>query len=467
MTQNQSPTPENGKIDPHDIAAEEATLGSLLIDGDAMVDAIKLQPSDFYHEPHQWIFKACRELWNRKETINRITIAQELDRNGKLEASGGVAYFFHLISIVPTPLDIADYVGIVARLSVSRKAIELGERITKIGFSADPSQEETLTKISNLVSDFRKNNAKYGNIFSTRESLDLLLEVYWERQKKIAGMRWGYWELDDVTAGIHPGELVVVGARPSIGKSQFMFDAATHLDLQGKRVLFVSAEMSMEHIMERKLSQILQKDIGRLRKGDINEADEKAVLSAAGEMSEYSNICYYAGSVSSNQIYAEAARLKDLVGIDVIFIDYLQKLNDCYGERENQNVRVGRAMKTLKDITTDLHVPVIVASQLSRDIEHRAEDDRMPNLSDLRDSGSIEQDADIVLLLYRYMGNNPEDNGGTTDPKVLWVKQAKHRQIGAKPAVPLLWDSKKFKYVNFHQYDATLQTGFDIGDENG
>jgi len=465
MQQNQPLTPENGKIPPHDISAEQATLGSLLMDSNAMVEAIKLLPADFYHEPHRYIFKACRDLWDRKEAINEITVSQELERLEKLEICGGVAYILHLISVVPTPLDIADYAGIVRRLSISRKAIELGHQITKIGFEAFPDPEETLTKVSSFVSDFRKTNAKYGNIFSTRESLDLLLDVYWERQKRLAGMRWGYWELDEVTAGIHPGELIVVGARPSIGKSQFMFDVATNLDLQGKRVLFVSAEMSMEHIMERKLSQILRKDIGRIRKGDVNDVDEKVVLAAVGEMSEFSNICYYAGSVSSNQIYAEASRLKDLVGIDVIFVDYLQKLNDCYGERENQNVRVGRAMKTMKDITTDLHVPVILASQLSREIEHRSEDDRMPNLSDLRDSGSIEQDADIVLLLYRYMGNNPEDNGGTTDPKILWVKQAKHRQIGAKPAVPLLWNSKMFKYINFHQYDASLQVGFDVGEE--
>ena len=447
MEQKQQ-TSTNGSLPPHDISAEECVIGSLLISGDQMVNVGRLMPSDFYHEPLGILFTACKSLWNRKSSINQITVAQELDRQGKLETCEGVAYLSHLISIVPSPLDIGDYAQIVERLSVSRKAIMLGSKITDIGFSAFPSQQTIVEMIVTLVSEFRKNNGRFAGLITPRDASDMMFDLITKYRNKTEGISWGFEDLDRITSGIHPAELIVNGARPGVGKTQFMIDVADNVERQGKHILFVSAEMSMEYLLERKVSRLLQKGIREIRHGEITEMDERIIFEAASAMSQ-SNIYTLAANVSSNEIYAEASRLADQVGLDIILVDYLQKLADCYGDKENQNIRVGRACKVLKDIAIDLNIPVIVASQLSRAIEHRPEDEKIPNLADLRDSGSIEQDADVVFLLHRYMGSAPVYDGGNRDPRVLRIKMAKNRQLGAAQAQKLLWDNDEHRYVDY------------------
>jgi len=445
---NQNQQTTGSPLPPHDIAAEEAVIGSLLIDGEAIINIDQLKPTDFYHEPLGILFSACQTLYYRKQSINQITVGEELDRQGKLEACGGVAYLSHLISILPTSLDLESYADIVSRLAVSRRAIALGEKITELGFEGGPDPQKVVQKITGLVSDFRKHNGRLAGLVTPRDAAEMMLGLLDKYSNKQVGISWGYADLDKITSGIHPSELIIIGARPSIGKTQLILDVAEAIERQGHKILFVSAEMSKEHILERKVARLLKKGVLELRKGEISEDDMRKVYSLAGAMSE-ANIYTLAANISSHEIYAEASRLKEQIDIDIVFVDYLQKLSDCYGEKENQNVRVSRVSKTLKDISSDLNIPVIVASQLSREIEHRPEKEQNPTLADLRDSGSIEQDADVVFLLHRYMGPNPSYDGGTKDPRVLRLKMAKNRQLGTAPVQKLLWKSDEHQYVNF------------------
>lgn len=346
-----------------------------------------------------------------------------------------------------TPLDIDSYSDIVMRHSVSRKAITLGQKIEQVGFESHPDLQTTVEKVTGLVSEFRKNSGKFAGLITPRATADMMFEMLGKYQNKEPAIGWGYSCLDAITSGIHLSELIIIGARPSIGKTQLMLDVAENVEWQGKKILFVSAEMSMQHLLERKVASILHKNIRELRKGNFSDEDEAKILQQAALISE-SNTYWLAANVSSHPIYSEAARLQEQVGLDIVFVDYLQKLADCYGEKENQNIRVGRACKVLKDLSFDLNVPVIVASQLSRGIEHRIGDDQIPTLSDLRDSGSIEQDADVVFLLHRNKDGTAND-GGENDPSILFIKMAKNRQLGTAPHQKLRWNEERHRYVSY------------------
>ena len=443
MENNTNPGSKTDRLPPHDLAAEECVLGSLLIDGEQIINVGKLMPADFYHEPHMIIFTAMQTLYSRHDAIDQITVGTELDRIGKLEFCGGVAYLSHIITEVPTPLDCDSYAAIVVRHSISRKTIILGQKIENVGFESLPDQQQTVEKVTGLVTDFRKNTGKFGSVITPRETADMTLDLLSKYKNKTPGILWAWPNIQKMTCGIQPAELIIIGARPSVGKSQIMLEAAEDVDMQGKNVLFVSAEMSIEHLIERKMSRVLRKGIRELRRGHITESDEDIITNKAGELSE-SHIYWMTTGTSSAAIYNEAIRLQEQIGLDIVFVDYLQKLADCYDLKENQNIRVGRACKTLKDLAFDLNIPVITASQLSRGIEHR--EDPAPTLSDLRDSGSIEQDADVVFLLHRDIDGQAQD-GGEHDPSVLFIKMAKNRQLGTAPHQELHWNEEQHRYL--------------------
>jgi replicative DNA helicase len=439
-------TSKTGSLPPHDIAAEEATIGSLLIDGDQLANCGRLSASDFYHEPHMNIYAAIQTIHSRHDAINQITVATELQRIGKLEDCGGVSYLVHLCTVVPTPLDCNSYAAIVVRHSVSRKAITLGDKIASVGYESCPDEQMTVERVTSLVTDFRRHSGKFGGIVSPHDTADMTMDMMTKYKNKTTPVvHWAWPNIDRLTCGLQPAELTIIGARPSVGKSQLMLEVAESADNQGKNVLFVSAEMSIEHLLERKISRLLRKSIRQLRAGDITEADEDLITEKAGELAE-SHIYWLAAGASSATVYSEALRLQEQIGLDIVFVDYLQKLGDCYDQRENQNIRVGRACKTLKDMAFDLNIPVVVASQLSRGIEHRGEDDQIPTLSDLRDSGSIEQDADVVFLLHRDVDGESSD-GGEHDPSVLFLKMAKNRQLGTAPHEELHWNEEQHRYL--------------------
>jgi len=418
------------KLPPHDIDAEEAVIGSLLIDGDA-IDLIKLKSEDFYHEPNRHMFKACLDLRKRRESINQITLAQELAR---VKVDVGAAHLSHLISICPTSMDIEYYAQIVKRLAVSRQTISLASMIEAIGYKSEPDIKTGVNQVIELVQKFSLSNSDMQSILTPTGAGDTLLEMMQDYSDPKHTMSWGFVDMDRITSGIYP-ELIIIGARPGVGKTQLMLDIVENLN--NKKILFATAEMSTRALLERKIARKLGVGIREIRKNGVTEDQMTKIVDLAGEVAENSTFYLTQGS-SSQDIYNEAKRMKDTVGLDIVFVDYLQILSDCWKtDRENQNVRVGKACKTLKMLVNDLNIPVVLASQLNRGLEYRG--DKHPSLSDLRDSGNIEQDADVIFLLYREEEERPD---------VMEISMRKNRQLGSAPYIELQWLKDRYCYGN-------------------
>lgn len=437
------------KLLPNDKDAEQSVLGSLLIDGDAIHEVENLlKPKDFYYPVNEHIFQACINLRERRESINQVTLAHELNRLGKLKDIGGTAFLSYLISICGTSLDIEHYARIVRRLSISRKMIELGEKISGQGYKDIPDTNSAIDDIYNQIVEFKKTNLVTDEIISPKQASDITMDLYTEYQSERKSINYGFVDLDNETSGIFP-ELIIVGARPSVGKTQLMLDLVENIAQQKRTVLFCSIEMGIKSIMERKIARELGIDIREIRKGMTLEK-EKAIVDVSGLVSEQS-VYYLPQGMSSNDIYAEAKKLLDTVGLDIVFVDYLQILRDCWdSNRDNQVVRVGRACKILKSIVNDLGIPVVAASQLNRASEYRTGENRFPKLADLRESGDIEQDADVVFLLHRDKETD-ENFGDKYNSNILRVQMAKNRQLGWSRAIELLWDEKSRRYVSLYK----------------
>lgn len=436
----------NANIPPHDIDAEEAVIGSLLIDGDAIrLVEHTIKPEDFYHESNRFMFRVCLDLRSRREAINQITVAQELSRQKKLETCGGAAHLSHLISICPTSLDIEYYAQIVRRLAVSRQLITLGGKVATVGYNAEPDINEAMNNVTTMLTDLRKSVTVFDELVHPKDAANVMFDMIGEYNDPKHTVSWGFTDLDELTSGIYP-ELIIFGARPGTGKTQIMIDVLENLARGNYKILFCSAEMSIKAIMERKIARELKTDIRMLRRSGLAPELMDKLTKLAGEVSE-GQVYYMPQGISSQDIYNEASKLKETIGLDFVFIDYLQILRDCWQSgRESKTVLVGRAAKVLKSLVNDLQIPVICASQLSRDIERRAEEHKKPVLADLRESGDIEQDADVVFLLWRDLNSEDENIRN-----ILEVKMAKNRQLGDAPAIRLNWLSIEHRYVDAYR----------------
>lgn len=434
--------PDQIKLPPNDNDAEESVLGSIIIDDEVMRDVENIvKTEDFYFEDNRKVYAACVALKERREAINQVTLAQELKRR----LSGIEDYHLaYLVSVVPTALDAEHYARIVRRLSISRQMIELGESITSKGYLDHPETNKAIEDVVNKVNEFRENNTMTDSVVNAHGAADIVFDLMEEYKQPKKAIPYGFSKIDEITSGIYP-ELIIIGARPSVGKTQIMLDFMENILDTGKRVLFASAEMSVPSIMERRVARELKTDIKQLRKGNLTTAMMDKMANLAGKIASQ-QVFYLPQGVSSHDIYAETKRLVDTAGIDIVFVDYLQLLRDCWdgNARDNQVVRVGRACKVLKSIVNDFKIPLICASQLNRSSEYRSGDNRYPVLADLRESGDIEQDADIVFLLHR---DKETDNlDGTINSKLLRVTMAKNRQLGWSPAVQLVWDENNRRY---------------------
>ncbi len=434
------------KLPPHDTDAEEAVIGSLLIDGDNIrLVENKLSSVDFYTEGMRGLYDGCISLRARREVINQITLAQELDRQGKLQQCGGAAMVRHLVSICGTSFDVEYYADIVYRLSVSRQIVMLGNKIMERGYKAEPDVSTTTAGLLDMLSNFRKGVVIFDELFSPKDVANITLDMIDEYNNPKHSIAWGFVDLDNLTSGIFP-ELIIFGARPSIGKTQILLDILENVVNQGYKALFCSAEMGIKGLMERKIARDLQVDIRLLRKSGLPPDLMTKLADLAGKISEQ-QVYYLPQGVSSQDIYAEAAKLKDTKGLDIVFVDYLQILKDCWQSgRESKNVLVGRASKVLKSLVNDLQIPVICASQLSRDLERRSEEHQKPVLADLRESGDIEQDSDVVFLLWRNLIADEE-----SERNILEVKMAKNRQLGDAPFIKLTWLPTQHRYADTYK----------------
>jgi replicative DNA helicase len=392
------------RLPPSDNDAEEAVIGSLLIDGTAIFQiADLLQPADFYYEPNQWLYEACISLYQRDEAINQVTLAQELSRKGRLEACGGAARLSYLISVCPTSLDVEHYARIVYRLSVMRQMIIAGDRISAIGYEAGPDVEESMARAEGLLFQLRRGQGG-GDLTHIRQVLDKYFEVtpatMDEKAERLPYVLSGFNGLDEFLNGFQRADLVIIAGRPSMGKTSLALNIARNAAVEHRAcVALFSVEMARDSLVLRLLSSESGVNSRRVRFGQHTEDEERRVMEATGILSEAPIYVDDTPMLRMAEMRSKALRLNYERGIDMVIIDYLQLMQGEGHRGENRVQEISYISRSLKGLAREINVPVLAVSQLSRAVEWRASHE--PQLSDLRESGSIEQDADVVLFIYR------------------------------------------------------------------
>jgi replicative DNA helicase len=453
------------RLPPHDIDAEEAVIGSLLIDGTTIYQiATLLQPSNFYSERNAQIYNACLALYQRNEAINQITLAQELDRQGKLEPCGGAAYLSHLISIVPTSLDIEHYAQIVFRLSVMRYLINAGNQIAAIGYAADPSVDTSLGKAEDILFKLRQGQFS-RDLVPIRQVLDKYFEDTTSipdaeagRAEPVPYVLSGFTALDEFLGGLQHSDLIIAAGRPSMGKTSLALNIARNAAVDyGACVALFSLEMARESLVLRLLSSESGVNLRQVRLGLHTEAEERRIMEATGALAEAAIYVDDSPQLRVVEMRSKARRLHFERGVNLIIVDYLQ-LMQAEGRVENRVQEISYISRSLKGIARELNVPVIAVSQLSRAVEWRAS--HRPQLSDLRESGSIEQDADVVIFIYRDEVYVPEEEWRALHqdeayPPPAEIIIAKHRN-GPTGQVNLRFIPKLAKFENIANAEPSL-----------
>jgi replicative DNA helicase len=392
------------KLPPFDVEAEEAVIASILVDADAIarVESI-IQPEHFFRDQNRWAFEACLELWSRNEEINQLTLGHELSRRGKFDDVGGYPFLSRIIGDLPTPIGVEHYAGIVRRDFMYRTMITVGSQIVQVAYQGGPDLEGAITRAENLVMELRTSQ-RAGDLVPLRQYLD----DFWEGQGidrpfagTIGAVRSGFMDLDTLLGGFHRSDLVVLAARPSVGKSSLLLNFARNAAVaHNARIAVFTIEMKGEQIAERLLANESGVDGTRIRLHQFNDADEQRLMHATGILHGLEIYIDDSSIVTVAQLQAKLKRLAQQIGgIDMVIIDYLQLMQGDRRHRDNRVQEVSEISRGLKMIARDLDVPVIAAAQLSRAPEMRQP--HIPMLSDLRESGSIEQDADVVMFLYR------------------------------------------------------------------
>ena len=440
---------ELGRIPPHDIEAEQAIIGSMLTDKDAVIAAIEiLREQDFYREDNRIIYSAILNLYNRSEPIDIITLKAELSSLGKLEAVGGLEYLAELPDKVPTTANVDKYIKIVEEKSLLRNLLKTANEIIKLGYDetqeVDILMDQAEKKIFDCIQS--RNQKGYSSIKDILVDTFTELEKLYNQKQHITGIPTGFTDLDYKTAGMHGSELILIAARPAMGKSAFALNIASYAATRGKvPVAIFSLEMSKEQMANRRLCSEAMVDSAKVRTGKIDDEEWGKLAAASGELSEAGIYIDDTPGISVMEIRAKCRKMKLEKNIGLVVIDYLQLVqgsNRKGGSREQEIAEISRSLKIL---AKEINVPVIALSQLSRAPEQRV--DHRPMLSDLRESGSIEQDADIVMFLYR----DDYYNEDTDKKNIAEVIIAKHRS-GATGTVELLWLGNYTKFANIDRY---------------
>ena len=433
------------KIPPHDIEAEQAILGSMLTDKDAVVAAVeKLKEEDFYREDNRNIYIAMDNLYRRSEPIDIITVKAELGILGKFEVVGGLEYLASLPDKVPVAANVERYIKIVEEKSILRNLIKISGEIT--GLSYDQTEEvDTIMDLSEkkIFDVVQKRSTKgYTPIKDVLIDSIAQIENLYNQKGTITGIPTGFVDLDKITAGLHNSELILIAARPAMGKSAFALNIATHAAVNANvPVAVFNLEMSKEQIGNRILCSEAMVDSNKVKTGKIEEQDWIKLVSAVGPLSEAEIYIDDTAGISIMELRAKCRKLKLEKNIGLVVIDYLQLIQGSGKRNASREQEISEISRSLKILAKELDIPVIALSQLSRAVEART--DHRPMLSDLRESGAIEQDADIVIFLYRDDYYNPE----TEKKNVAEVIIAKHR-AGSTGTVDLMFLGNYTKFVN-------------------
>ncbi len=421
---------------PHSVEAEESVIGALLIDNEAFPKITGIVTAeDFYVTKNRWCFEACLALFDRSEAINQVTVAEELVLRERLEEIGGTSYLAHLVRTVPTTIHVEHYAGIVQRTSIMRRLIRTADEIAAIGYEGDADAEAALSKAEDML--YRVRTARSTRDFMhIREVLDQYMEetasLQASRDIHLSPIATGFPDLDKLLGGgLQRSDLAIIAARPSLGKSTLAFNIARHAAEQLARVAVFSLEMSAEQIGIRLVASEADVDSHRMRVGLLNSQEEQREHDAIGYLSE---LPIYIDETPFQRIVemrSKITRLHNEEPIDLLIVDYIQLIAGSSGRSENRVMDMGEISRSLKSIARELDVPVLALSQLSRAPEQRL--NHRPLLSDLRESGSIEQDADVVAFIYRedkYVTRDEWEKRRPSEPYPVNVAElivAKHR----------------------------------------
>ena len=410
---------EYGRQPPQAIEAEQSVLGGMLLSKDAIADVLeKLRPHDFYRPNHQSVYEAILDLYGRGEPADAVTVAAELDRRGQLRRVGGAPYLHTLISTVPTAANAGFYAGIVAEKALLRRLVEAGTRVVQYGYAGAEGADvaEVVDRAQAEVYDVTDRRMSEDYV-----PLEELLQPTMDEIDAIAsaggmskGVPTGFTDLDEITNGLHPGQMIIVAARPGVGKSTLGLDFMRSCSIKHQlpSVIF-SLEMSKTEIVMRLLSAEAKIKLGDMRSGRMSDDDWTRLARRMSEISEAPLYIDDSPNLTMMEIRAKARRLNQKAGLKLVVVDYLQLMTSGK-KHESRQQEVSEFSRNLKLLAKELEVPVIAISQLNRGPEQRT--DKRPQVSDLRESGSLEQDADMVILLHRPDAFERDDpRGGEAD----------------------------------------------------
>jgi replicative DNA helicase len=433
-TRNQQP-PQNSE-------AEASLLGAILIDADAIVKiADIITPNDFYEKRHQRIYEAIQVLYEKRSPIDVLTLADQLKNNGYLDMIGGPAYLTELTNFVPTAAHVEQYAEIVAQKAMRRRLIAASKDLTNLGYDESKALKELIEEAESRLFEVSQQHVQQSVVSIETilaESFDRLDDLHKDKQK-IRGIPTGYRDLDNLLAGLQRSDLFILAARPSMGKTAFMLNLAHNVAIQAEEpVLIFSLEMSKEQLVDRLLSMESGVDAWALRTGNLTDSDFEKIGQAMGTLSEAQILIDDTPGITVSDLRTKARREAHLRPLGLIVVDYLQLMSggSRYGGDGNRVQEISEISRGLKGVARELNVPLIALSQLSRSVESRSP--QIPQLADLRESGSIEQDADVVAFLYREDYYNPESDR----KNIMDVLIKKHRN-GPTDNVELYFDRDK------------------------
>jgi len=430
---------------PQNIEAEASLLGSLLIDSDAIVKiADSVNAADFFDPRHQRIYEAITQLYERREAIDVLTLSDQLKNSSQLDVVGGAGYLTELTNFVPTASHVEQYADIVAQKALRRRLIAASRDIVSLGYDESKQLRELVEEAETRLFEVSQTHVKQSVISLETilaESFDRLDDLHKDKQK-IRGIPTGFKDVDNTLAGFQRSDLIILAARPSMGKTALALNFAHNVAvLANEPVLFFSLEMSKEQLVDRLLSMESGVDAWALRTGNLTDADFEKIGQAMGTLSEAQIFIDDTPGITVSDMRTKARREAHQRPLGLIVVDYLQLMSggSRFGSESNRVQEISEISRGLKGVARELNVPVLALSQLSRSVENRSP--QIPQLADLRESGSIEQDADVVAFIYREEYYNPDtDRKKLTD---LFIK--KHRN-GPTGGVELYFDNEKQRF---------------------
>ncbi len=440
-----STSASEGKIPPQNLDAEMSLLGAVLIDEEALADVSdKLRSTDFYDKRHAMIFEAMMRLYEHHRPVDLLTLSDELTKKDELELVGGSAYLSELTNYVPTAAHSSTYAEMISQKSMRRRLIKASSDIAEMGFNEDKEIAELLEKAEAELFSVSGSSAKQDLVSLEQiltESFDRLEELHRDGGK-LRGLSTGWRDLDNLTAGLQKSDLIVLAARPAMGKTTLVTNLAYNVASKEKKaVLFFSLEMSKEQLVDRMLADASSVNAWNIRTGNLSDDDFEKLSTAMGEMAEAPIYIDDTPGITVLEMRTKARREAHNHPLGLIIVDYLQLMQGAGRSDGNRVQEVSEISRGLKLIARELDVPVIALSQLSRSVESRSP--QIPQLSDLRESGSIEQDADIVAFIYREAYYNPDTERQNVTDLII----AKHRN-GPTDTVELYFHPERLKFMS-------------------